>query len=146
MKGYFGNPEATAETVKDGWLLTGDIGYADGEGNLFIVDRKKDLIICSGFNVYPREIEEVLLSHAGVADAAVVGVSDPKRSESPYAFVIKKPGTTVNEDELIRFSNENLAAYKHIKHVEFVSEFPRNPNRKVLKRELRETAEKKSAS
>jgi long-chain acyl-CoA synthetase len=138
MKGYYNNPEATAETLKGGWLHTGDLGKLDEDGYLYILDRKKDMIICSGYNVYPREIEELLHTHPAVLEAAVIGVTDPKRGESPMAFVIPKPGQKPTEEELIQFCKENLATYKAIKGVKFVAEFPRNPNRKVLKRELRE--------
>ena len=138
MKGYYNNPEATAETLKGGWLHTGDLGKMDEDGYFFILDRKKDMIICSGYNVYPREIEELLHTHPGVLEAAVVGVPDPKRGESPIAFVIRRPNPPVTEEELIQFCRDNLAAYKAIKSVKFLEEFPRNPNRKVLKRELRE--------
>ena len=138
MKGYYNNPEATAETLKGGWLHTGDLGKVDEEGYVYILDRKKDMIICSGYNVYPREIEELLHTHPGVLEAAVIGIPDPKRGESPMAFIIPRPGTKVTEPELIQFCRDNLAAYKAIKAVKFMEEFPRNPNRKVLKRELRE--------
>jgi long-chain acyl-CoA synthetase len=138
MKGYYNNPEATAETLKDGWLHTGDLGKKDEDGYIYILDRKKDMIICSGYNVYPREIEELLHTHPAVLEAAVIGIPDPKRGESPMAFVIPKPDRKVIEEELIQFCKENLANYKVIKAVKFVDEFPRNPNRKVLKRELRE--------
>lgn len=138
MKGYYNNPQATAETLKRGWLYTGDLGKMDEDGYLYILDRKKDMIICSGYNVYPREIEEFLHTHPAVLEAAVIGIPDPKRGESPMAFVIPKPGQKPTEEELVQFCKENLAAYKAIKGVKFIEEFPRNPNRKVLKRELRE--------
>jgi long-chain acyl-CoA synthetase len=138
MKGYYNNPEATGETLRGGWLHTGDLGKVDEDGYFYILDRKKDMIICSGYNVYPREVEELLHTHPAVLEAAVIGIPDPKRGESPMAFVILKPGQKGSEEELIQFCKENLAAYKVIKAVRFVEEFPRNPNRKVLKRELRE--------
>ncbi len=138
MKGYYNNPEATAETLKGGWLHTGDLGKKDEDGYLYILDRKKDMIISGGYNVYPREIEEVLHTHPAVLEAAVIGIPDTKRGESPLAFVIRRPGKKVTEEELIQFCKENLANYKAIKAVKFMEEFPRNPNRKVLKRELRE--------
>jgi long-chain acyl-CoA synthetase len=138
MKGYYNNPEATAETLKGGWLHTGDLGKKDEDGYVYILDRKKDMIICSGYNVYPREVEEVLHAHPGVMEAAVIGIPDPKRGESPMAFIIPRPGKKVAGEELIQFCKDNLANYKVIKAVQFVQEFPRNPNRKVLKRELRE--------
>ncbi len=142
MKGYYNTPEATAETLKGGWLHTGDLGKKDEDGYLYILDRKKDMIICSGYNVYPREIEELLHTHPAVSEAAVIGMPDPKRGESPMAFIIPKPGQKTTEEELIEFCRENLANYKVIKAVKFVEEFPRNPNRKVLKRELREMLKK----
>jgi long-chain acyl-CoA synthetase len=138
MKGYYNNPQATEETLKGGWLHTGDLGKMDEEGYVYILDRKKDMIICSGYNVYPREIEELLHTHPAVLEAAVIGIPDPKRGESPLAFVILKPGKKAGEEELIQFCRDNLAAYKVIRSVKFMGEFPRNPNRKVLKRELRE--------
>jgi long-chain acyl-CoA synthetase len=142
MKGYYNNPQATAETLKNGWLHTGDLGKRDEEGYVYILDRKKDMIICSGYNVYPREIEELLHTHPAVLEAAVIGIPDPKRGESPMAFIIPKPGKKVAEEELIQFCKDNLANYKVIKAVRFAEEFPRNPNRKVLKRELREMLKK----
>jgi len=142
MKGYYNNPEATAETLKGGWLHTGDLGKKDDDGYVYILDRKKDMIICSGYNVYPREVEELLHTHPAVMEAAVIGIPDPKRGESPMAFVIPRPGKKVTEGELIQFCKDNLANYKVIKAVKFVEEFPRNPNRKVLKRELREMLKK----
>ena len=140
MKGYLNDPEATAAVIRDGWLCTGDVGVFDTAGNLFVVDRLKDMLVCSGYNVYPRELEDVLLSFPGVADAAVVGVEDPKRGESPFAFVIRVPGSMITEAELLDHARANLAAYKAIKRIEFVDELPRNPSRKFLKRELRKLA------
>jgi long-chain acyl-CoA synthetase len=142
MKGYYNNPEATAETLKGGWLHTGDLGKKDEDGYVYILDRKKDMIICSGYNVYPREVEELLHTHPAVMEAAVIGIPDPKRGESPLAFIIPRPGKKVSEEELIQFCKDNLANYKVVKAVKFVEEFPRNPNRKVLKRELREMLKK----
>jgi long-chain acyl-CoA synthetase len=138
MKGYYNNPQATAETLRGGWLHTGDLGKMDEDGYVYILDRKKDMIICSGYNVYPREIEELLHTHPAVLEAAVIGIPDPKRGESPMAFIILRPGQKIKQEELIQFCRDNLAAYKVIKAVKFMEEFPRNPNRKVLKRELRE--------
>jgi acyl-CoA synthetase (AMP-forming)/AMP-acid ligase II len=140
MKGYWNNVEATAGTIRDGWLATGDIGYLDSGRSLHIVDRIKDLMICSGFNVYPREIEDLLMTHPGVAEAAVVGAQDEKRGESPVAFVVMKPGYAVTTAELAALTNSTLAAYKAVRHVEIVSELPRNASRKVLKTELRKLA------
>lgn len=140
MRGYFDDPDATAEALRGGWLHTGDVGRVDADGYLYILDRKKDMLICSGFNVYPREIEDVLMKHPAVQDVAVVGQPDAKRGENPIAFIILKPGNQASENELIQYCRTNLADYKAIKAVRFLSEFPRNANRKVLKRELREIA------
>ncbi len=142
MKGYYKDPEATAETLKGGWLHTGDLGKIDADGYVYILDRKKDMIICSGYNVYPREIEELLHTHPDVQEVAVIGIPDPKRGESPFAFIIPKAGKKPSAEEIIQFCRDNLAAYKAIKGVKFVPEFPRNPNRKILKRELREMLKK----
>ncbi len=142
MKGYYKDPVATAETLKGGWLHTGDLGKIDADGYLYILDRKKEMIICSGYNVYPREIEELLHTHPEVQEAAVIGIPDPKRGESPFAFIIPKGGKSPTGEEIIQFCRDNLAAYKTLKGVKFVSEFPRNPNRKILKRELREMFQK----
>ena len=138
MKGYYNNPQATAETLKGGWLHTGDVGYLDEDAYLYIVDRKKDMIICSGYNVYPREIEELLHTHPAILEAAVIGIPDPKRGETPMAFVVTRPDRTVTEEDLIQFCRDNLASYKVIKAVKFIAALPRNPNQKVMKRELRE--------
>lgn len=138
MKGYYKDALATAEALKGGWLHTGDLGKIDADGYLYILDRKKDMIICSGYNVYPREIEELLHTHPDVQEAAVIGIPDPKRGESPFAFIIPRAGKNPTADEIIQFCRDNLAAYKTLKGVKFVNEFPRNPNRKILKRELRE--------
>jgi long-chain acyl-CoA synthetase len=137
MKGYFGQPEATAEAMKDGWLLTGDIAHRDEDGYYFIVDRKKDMIIRGGFNVYPREVEEVLYAHPAVAEAAVVGVPHESHGEEVKAFVARKPGATVTEQEIVEFCRERLAAYKYPRLVEFRDTLPKGPTGKILKRELR---------
>lgn len=137
MKGYYNMPEATAEALRDGWLYTGDMAYRDEEGYIFIVDRKKDIIITGGLNVYPREVEEVLQSHPAVAEAAVVGEGDPLRGEVVKAFVRLKEGAEVNERELIRYCRERLANYKVPRKIRFVQEMPRNITGKVLKTALR---------
>jgi long-chain acyl-CoA synthetase len=137
MKGYFGRPEATAEAIDaDGWLRTGDIGKRDGDGYLYIVDRKKDLIIRGGFNVYPRELEEVLLTHPGVSLAAVVGVPHHSHGEEVKAFVVRAPGATISEPELIAWCRQNMAAYKYPRVVEFRDSLPMTATGKILKREL----------
>ncbi|MGZ4271467.1 MAG: long-chain-fatty-acid--CoA ligase [Solirubrobacteraceae bacterium] len=136
MRGYFGNPEATAEAFAGGWFHTGDLGYRDEDGFYFIVDRKKELIIRGGYNVYPREVEEVLYTHPAVAAAAVVGVPDERLGEEVKAYVETKPGTTATEQEVIDFMRTRVAAYKYPRMVEFRSELPKGPTGKILKKEL----------
>src|SRR5206468_4713718 len=110
MKGYYGRPEATAEAIRGGWFRTGDIGQFDADGYLSIVDRKKDMILRGGFNVYPREIEEVLMTHPAVAMAAVIGVPDSRLGEEIKAVIVRRPGATVSGDELMTWSREQMAA------------------------------------
>ena len=143
---YYRNPEATAETIRDGWLYTGDIGYLDEEGYLFIVDRKKDVIIAAGYNIYPREVDEVLFQHPKVQAACVIGVPDAYRGETVKAFVVLKAGQEATEDEIVAFCREKLAAYKVPKMVEFRKELPQTSVGKVLRRALRdeEMAKKKA--
>ena len=136
MRGYFGNPEATAEAFAGGWFHTGDLGYRDEDGFYFIVDRKKELIIRGGYNVYPREVEEVLYTHPAVAAAAVVGVPDERLGEEVKAYVETKPGATATEQEVIDFMRTRVAAYKYPRMVEFRSELPKGPTGKILKKEL----------
>ncbi len=136
MKCYHNNPESTAEAFEGGWFHTGDLGYVDKEGYFFIVDRKKDLIIRGGYNVYPREVEEVLYSHPYVAEAAVVGVPDRLVGEDVKAFVELKAGMSVSEAELIAFTKERLAAYKYPRSIEFRSDLPKNATGKIVKESL----------
>ena len=137
MKGYWNKPEATAEVVSaDGWFHTGDMGLVDEDGYYFIVDRKKDLIIRGGYNVYPREIEEVLYEHEDVAEAAVIGVPHPVLGEEVAAAVALKPGATITTDELRSFVQGQVAAYKYPRHVWLVTTLPKGPTGKVLKREI----------
>lgn len=138
MKGYWNRPEESAAVLRDGWLLTGDIARMDEDGYFFIVDRKKDMILCSGYNVYPREVEEVLFMHPAVAEAAAIGLPDPYRGETVKAFVILKPGMTATEDEVIAFCKERLAPFKVPKQVEFATDLPKTLVGKVLRRELKE--------
>lgn len=138
MKGYWKMPEETAQVLRDGWLYTGDIATRDEDGYYYIVDRKKDLIIASGFNVYPREVEEVLYSHPGVQEAAVVGVPHPYRGETVKAYIVCKPGVTLTEEEIIQFCRERMAHFKAPTEVEFREELPKTPVGKVLRRALRE--------
>jgi long-chain acyl-CoA synthetase len=137
MKGYLNQPEATAETMKHGWFHTGDLGYVDTEGFFFIVDRKKELIIRGGYNVYPREIEEVLYAHPAIAEAAVIGVSDDRLGEEVAAVVALKPGASATEAEIIAFTKERVAAYKYPRTVTFMDTLPKGATGKVLKKELK---------
>jgi long-chain acyl-CoA synthetase len=140
MLGYFGQPEETALVLRDGWLRTGDIARIDRDGYAYIVDRKKDMIDVGGFKVYPREVEEVLFQHPGVADAAVVGVPEAARGEVVKAFVVRKPGASVTAEELIAFVRDRLAHYKAPRSVEFRDSLPRSAVQKVLRRVLRDEA------
>ena len=146
MKGYWNKPDETANTIdKDGWLHTGDIARMDDEGYFYIVDRKKDLIIASGYNIVPREVEEVLFMHPKVQEAVVAGVPDAKRGETVKAFVVLKPGQTATVDEMRAFCKENLAPYKVPSLVEFRSELPKSQIGKVLRRVLVEEEKAKQA-
>jgi long-chain acyl-CoA synthetase len=138
MAGYFHRSEETAAALTpDGWLRTGDGGYVDDEGYLFLTDRVKDMIVSGGENVYPIEVEEVLAQHPGVADVTVIGVPDDRWGEAVMALVVRREGTTVGKDELVAFARDRLASYKLPRAIEFIDEFPRTPTGKVLKRELR---------
>ncbi|HMJ13167.1 MAG TPA: long-chain-fatty-acid--CoA ligase [Polyangiaceae bacterium] len=141
--GYYELPEATRDTFRAGWLHTGDIGYLDSDNYLFIVDRKKDLIIRAGLNIYPKDVEEVLVHHPAVEEAAVVGMLDPLMGEEVCAFVVKKYGSKVSAEELISHCQGQLAKYKTPRHVELVSSLPKNNLGKVQKNELRELARRK---
>ena len=137
MKGYYKDPEGTAEALKGGWLHTGDIGRMDEEGFVYIVDRKKDMIISGGENIYPREIEEVLFSHPKIREAAVVGAPDPLWGETVKAFIVLRTDASMTEEEVIEYCKSHLASYKKPKRVEFIESLPRNPSGKVLKNLLR---------
>jgi long-chain acyl-CoA synthetase len=137
MKGYWNMEEETAETLRDGWLYTGDIAYMDEDGYVFIVDRKKDMIIAGGYNVYPREIDEVLYEHPKIADAVSIGVPDAYRGETVKVFVVVKPEETLTEEEVIAHCKEKLAAFKVPRLVEFRQELPKSMVGKVLRKELR---------
>jgi len=143
MKGYWNRPEETSMALRDGWLWTGDIARMDEDGYFYIVDRKKDVIIAGGFNIYPREVEEVLFMHPAVQEAAVVGVPDPYRGETVKAFVVLKPGVHATADELIAHCRRHLAAYKVPKLLEFRSELPKSLVGKVLRRVLLEEETKR---
>ena len=136
--GYWNKPEETAKALPDGSLHTGDVGYMDGEGWFYIVDRKKDQINAGGYKVWPREVEDVLYEHEAVREAAVVGVPDEYRGETVKAFVSLRPGKTVSEADLIAFTKERMAAYKYPRQIEFLDEVPKTVTGKVLRRELRD--------
>lgn len=136
MKGYYNRPEATEETIKDGWLCTGDIGKMDEAGFFYIVDRKKDMILVSGFNVFPNEVEEVLASHPKILEAAAVGVADEKSGEVVKVFVVKKDAS-LTESEVLEFCKEQMTGYKVPKYIEFKKELPKTNVGKILRRELR---------
>jgi long-chain acyl-CoA synthetase len=138
MKGYLNKPEETAKIIKDGWLSTGDVGFMDEEGYFKIVDRKKDMILVSGFNVYPNEIEEVLAMHPKVLESAAVGVKDNKSGEVPKVFIVKKD-ESLTEEEVIAHCRENLTAYKIPRYVEFRKDLPKTNVGKILRRELKES-------
>ncbi len=136
MKGYLGRPDETQETLRGGWFHSGDIGIRDTDGAFAIVDRKKDMIIRGGFNVYPREIEEVLYAHESIIEAAVIGVPHARHGEEVKAVVVTHPGARVTTEELIAYCKERLAAYKYPRIVEFSEGLPKGPTGKILKREL----------
>jgi long-chain acyl-CoA synthetase len=137
MKGYLGRPEATAEAIRDGWFRTGDIGTRDADGYYYIVDRAKDMIVRGGFNVYPRELEEVIMTHPAVSLVAVVGVPHPSHGEEVKAFVIRRSGAELTDTELVAWCKQEMAGYKYPRFVEFRDEFPMTSTGKILKRELR---------
>ncbi len=138
MQGYWNQPEETAKTIRDGWLLTGDIGYRDDDGYFFITDRKKDMLLVNGINVYPREIEEVIYQFAGVKEAAVIGQTDPRKGEHPVAFVAAKEGVTLDEKALLHFIRSRLADYKVPRRITVLPALPRNATGKILKTALRQ--------
>ena len=138
MLGYWKQPEETAKVLRGGWLYTGDVGYGDAEGYYFITDRKKDMLLVNGINVYPREIEEIIYQFPGVKEAAVVGMPDPRRGEQPVAFVSAAEGHTLDDRGLLQFVRGKLADYKVPKRVIFMSALPRNTTGKILKTVLRQ--------
>ena len=138
MKGYLGRPEATAETLRGGWLHSGDLGYVDEDGFYFIVDRAKDLVIRGGYNVYPREIEEVLYAHPAILEAAVIGKPDERLGEEVVAVVALREGASVSAEEIIAYCRERLAAYKYPREIRFMAELPKGPSGKILKAALRD--------
>jgi len=137
MKGYWNRPEETAKTIRDGWLYTGDAGFMDADGYVFIHDRVKDMIISGGENVYPAEVESALADHPAIAEVAVIGVPDEKWGESVKAVVVLRAGASLTQDELIAWSRTRIAGFKTPKSVDFAPVLPRNAAGKLLKRELR---------
>jgi long-chain acyl-CoA synthetase len=144
MLGYWNQPAATTQAMRCGWLLTGDIGYADPDGYYYITDRKKDMLLVNGINVYPREIEEVLYQFPGVREAAIIGIPDARKGEQPLAFVAGHEGAQLEEKELLEFLRQRLADYKLPRTVVFMPALPHSPTGKILKTELRKMAKKPS--
>jgi len=138
MKGYWNKPEATRNTITESWFATGDAGFFDGDGYLYIHDRVKDMIVSGGENIYPAEVENAIFGHPGVADVAVIGVPDEKWGEAVKAIVVKKPGIQAGPEEIIAYARERIAGYKLPKSVDFIDALPRNPSGKILRRELRQ--------
>jgi long-chain acyl-CoA synthetase len=138
VPGYWEKPEESAKAIRNGRLHTGDVGFMDSDGWFYIVDRQKDMIVASGFKVWPREVEDVLYQHKAVREAGVIGVPDPYRGETVKAFVSLRPGTQATKEELISFCKERLAAYKYPRQIEILDEIPKTVTGKVLRRELRE--------
>lgn len=138
MKGYWNKADATAKSIKNGWFYTGDAGYFDKDGFLFIHDRVKDMIVSGGENIYPAEVENAVFGHAAVADVAVIGVPDDKWGEAVKAIVVLKPGQNATAEDIIAFTRTRIAGYKLPKTVDFIEALPRNPSGKILRRELRE--------
>jgi acyl-CoA synthetase (AMP-forming)/AMP-acid ligase II len=137
MRGYWNNHPATFEVLEDGWMHTGDIGKLDKDSFLYVLDRKKDMIVSGGENIYPREVEEAIYSHPDVVEVAVVGMPDQRWGESVKAFVVRRPGATVTADEIINHCRSLIASYKKPKQVVFIDALPRLPNKKIDKKELR---------
>jgi long-chain acyl-CoA synthetase len=136
MRGYWQRPDATAEMLKSGELFTGDLGFMDEDGYIFIVDRKKDVVKVSGFQVWPREVEEVLATHPKVMEVAVAGIPDPRTTEAVKAWIVLQPGQAATADEIQNYCKEKLTGYKVPRFVEFRSELPKSTVGKVLRREL----------
>jgi long-chain acyl-CoA synthetase len=140
MQGYWKQPQETAAAIRNGWLLTGDIGHRDADGYFFITDRKKDMLLVNGINVYPREIEEVLYQFPGVKEAAVIGVADARKGEQPVAFVAPNDGMQLDSAAILQFARERLADYKIPRKIVQLPALPRNATGKILKTALREQA------
>jgi long-chain acyl-CoA synthetase len=137
MQGYWNAPEETNRALRGGWLSTGDIGWIDNQGYIYISDRKKELIKYKSFSIAPAELEAVLLEHPDVADCGVTGIEDAEAGEAPKAFVVLRAGSRINFDQLARFVAERVASYKQIRHFEVVDSIPRTPSGKILRRMLK---------
>ena len=140
MDGYWNNEEKTRTTIVDGWYATGDIVEMDEQGYFYIRDRVKDMILAGGFNIYPRELEEVYMTHPDVLEAAVVGIPHPHRGEEAVAFIVLQEGATITEEEFVAWGKEQFAAYKYPRKVKFIKELPKSTVGKTLKRVLRDMA------
>ena len=138
MTGYYNKPEETANSLRDGWFYTGDIGYFDEEGYLTISDRKKDVIVASGFNIFPKEIDEILFEHPKIHEACCIGIPDGYRGETVKAYIVAKPGETLTKQEVVAFCKERMTAYKVPTEVEFIAELPKSAIGKIMRRELRD--------
>ncbi len=138
MKGYWKRPDVTEDTIRDGWLHTGDIAMTDEDGYFYIVGRKKDVIISGGYNIYPDEVDDVLMAHPAVLEAATIGVPHARRGETVKSFVVLQPGHKVAPEELVQYTRTQLAAYKVPRRIEFREELPKSAALKILRRELRQ--------
>jgi acyl-CoA synthetase (AMP-forming)/AMP-acid ligase II len=138
MQSYFNLPEETRANLTDGWVHTGDAGYMDQEGYLYLKDRLKDMVVSGGENIYPVEVENAIAKHDAVADVAVIGIPDDKFGEALLAFVVLKPGSSLELDELVAFCRDRIAGYKIPRRLEIIEQLPRNPSGKILKKILRE--------
>jgi long-chain acyl-CoA synthetase len=137
MKGYYKKPQANKETLRGGWLHSGDVAVIDADGFYYIVDRTKDMIIRGGLNVYPREVEEVMIKHEAVSLVAVIGVPDAEMGEEIKAYVVLKPNMSVSKEDLMAWTRERIAGYKYPRHIEFLDALPMSATGKILKKELR---------
>ena len=143
MQGYLNNPDETASALRNKWLYTGDIAVMDEDGFFYIVDRKKDMAIVGGYNVFPREVDEVLMEHPQILEAVCVGLNDPLRGEVLKAFIVPKPGEHLTKPEIVAFCRKKLASYKVPRQVEFRESLPKTIVGKILRRHLREEEERK---
>jgi long-chain acyl-CoA synthetase len=140
VPGYWNRPQATEQTMPGGELHTGDVGFMDADGWYYLVDRKKDMIVASGYKVWPREVEDTLLRHPAVREAAVIGVPDEYRGETVWAYVSLRPGSEAAPDDLVEFCRAQMAAYKYPRRIQVLPELPKTPTGKLLRRELRDSA------